>query len=383
MKRGQRGFTLIELMVALVVSSLLVGMILAIFSRMSIAYRGQQQIAGVQQVLAAARAAIEFDAKQAGLAMPQGFIYNDGLVHQAVSVTNSSTGPDQVAFFYADPSAQAAVTAPLPGGWGGTFHVDSAAAFAVGNVVVVSTADLTTVGLNATTDGNIAKYSACVVRIASIAASPPGDNITFSTTPPWNTTYCNSLPVPSATTMIYLFAARGYRVDTSNATRAAIGPLQQSLNGGLLGVADTWVDLAYGFTDLQTSLQAYHGPATLVPPPGDTLDLDTDPLRDWYSDGLQDTLTLTKAVGVAPTLVTPDGLLQISISLVARTDRNVEGIATSSTPALIDPVRPANNTLGDHPAVALPSATDPALQGARIYRYTTFQVDFRNLGVGR
>jgi hypothetical protein len=183
--------------------------------------------------------------------------------------------------------------------------------------------------------------------------------------------------------MIYLFAARGYRVDTSNATRAAIGPLQQSLNGGLLGVADTWVDLAYGFTDLQTSLQAYHGPATLVPPPGDTLDLDTDPLRDWYSDGLQDTLTLTKAVGVAPTLVTPDGLLQISISLVARTDRNVEGIATSSTPALIDPVRPANNTLGDHPAVALPSATDPALQGARIYRYTTFQVDFRNLGVGR
>ncbi|MEO7734004.1 MAG: prepilin-type N-terminal cleavage/methylation domain-containing protein, partial [Kofleriaceae bacterium] len=95
MKRGQRGFTLIELMVALVISSLLVGMILAIFSRMSIAYRGQQQIAGVQQVLAAARATIEFDAKQAGLAMPQGFIYNDSLVHQAVSVTNSNTGPDQ------------------------------------------------------------------------------------------------------------------------------------------------------------------------------------------------------------------------------------------------------------------------------------------------
>jgi prepilin-type N-terminal cleavage/methylation domain-containing protein len=71
--RTQRGFTLIELMVALVVSSLLVGLILAIFSRMSLAYRGQQQIAGLQQVLAAARATIEADAKQAGFAMPQGF----------------------------------------------------------------------------------------------------------------------------------------------------------------------------------------------------------------------------------------------------------------------------------------------------------------------
>ena len=59
-------------MVALLVSSLLVGMILAIFSRMSIAYRGQQQIAGVQQVLAAARATIELDAKQAGLEMAAG-----------------------------------------------------------------------------------------------------------------------------------------------------------------------------------------------------------------------------------------------------------------------------------------------------------------------
>jgi len=79
----------------------------------------------------------------------------------------------------------------------------------------------------------------------------------------------------------------------------------------------------------------------------------------------------------------PDTLLQISISLVARTDRDVEGIATAATPQLIDPAIPNNNTIGNHPSVPLPSATDPALQGARIYRYTTFLVDFRNLGVGR
>jgi hypothetical protein len=33
--------------------------------------------------------------------------------------------------------------------------------------------------------------------------------------------------------------------------------------------------------------------------------------------------------------------------------------------------------------VSLPSVTDPALMGSKIYRYVTFQVDFRNIGVGR
>ena len=91
MTRGPRGFTLIELMVALLVSSLLVGMILAIFSRMSLAYRGQQQIAGVQQVLAAARATIELDAKQAGLGIPQGFktAMTGATMQSPVKISNS------------------------------------------------------------------------------------------------------------------------------------------------------------------------------------------------------------------------------------------------------------------------------------------------------
>ena len=67
----QAGFTLIELMVALLVSTLLVGMILAIFARVSMAYRSQQQVAGLQQVLASARGMMELDAKQAGLGISQ------------------------------------------------------------------------------------------------------------------------------------------------------------------------------------------------------------------------------------------------------------------------------------------------------------------------
>jgi len=397
-RRGERGFTLIELMVALVVSALLVGMILAIFSRMSLAYRGQQQIAGVQQVLAAARATIELDAKQAGYAMPQGFTvaFAPASVQSPVQITDSNTGPDRIAFFYADPTGQAAITDVT--GWPSTpaVTVDSTSGFTDGDLVVLSTADIPTLGNpndpnSPPTSAKLATYHACVLRIAPGGVNPGAATLTFETLPPWgmlNSIHCTALvarpspanppanpPPKTMATMIYKFVAHAYRIDPDPA-RAAIGPLQGSLiTGGLLrSAADTWTDLAYGFTDLQTALQVYdHGSD-----PTDTLDQDSDGDREWYSDGTQDTMT-----GAASPLISPDGLLQMSISLVVRTDRDVEGIATAATPQLIDPAIPNNNTIGNHPSVPLPSATDPALQGARIYRYTTFLVDFRNLGVGR
>src|SRR4029079_755566 len=166
----------------------------------------------------------------------------------------------------------------------------------------------------------------------------------------------------SSPTMVYKFMARGYKIDTSTATRAALGPLQLSQTGGLIGTAaDNWTDLAYGFTDIQTAIQVYDHTSA----PGDTADTDADGDRDWFSDATQTTLT-----GLTTTLSGTDGLLQMSISLVARTDRNVEGISTGATPALIDPAIPNNNTIGNHASVALPSATDPALGGSRIYRFT-------------
>jgi prepilin-type N-terminal cleavage/methylation domain-containing protein len=376
-ERPEAGFTLIELMVALVVSSLLVGMILAIFNRMSIAYRGQQQIAGVQQVLAAARATIELDAKQAGLELSQGFRYaadagTPPTARSPVRVIDNPTGngPDQVAFFYADPTTQAAVT----GGTMPTINVDATTGFAVTDLVVLARVDTTTGGVNAGVDANLATYEACVLRVTAVVASPA--RLTFDTAAPWGRageTHCTA--ALSSPTMIYKFVARAYRIDTSTAARAAVGPLQQSQTGGLIGTAaDNWNDLAYGFTDIQTALQVYdHNSA-----PGDTADTDADGDRDWFSDGTQTTLT-----GQTTTLTGTDGLLQMSISLVARTDRDVEGIATAATPPLNNVAIPNNNTLGNHASVALPSATDPALGGSRIYRFTTFVVDLRNLGVGR
>lgn len=384
----QRGFTLIELMIALVVSSLLVGMILAIFSRMSLAYRGQQQIAGVQQVLAAARATIELDARQAGLAMAQGFkIAGDvgpqvaqPMMHAPVSIRNSSTGPDEIAFFYADPTTQAVVVA-VTGNWAAMpkIVVDSpaaTAAFRPGDLVVLSAVDLTMANpINPAADATIATYDACVLQIATGGIA--GVTITFSTLPPWGIAGSGHCTPPVARTMLYKFVAHAYRIDPDPA-RAAVGPLQESLTGGLIGTAaDSWTDLAFGFTDIQTALEVYDGDGI------DTSDPGTDGDREWYSGAMQQ--TLTQPIPATSTYAPP---IAISISLVARTDRDVEGIATLETPDLIVngtpdlTGTPDNNPIGDHPKLTLPWAIDPTLPG-RIYRYTTLQVDLRNLGVGR
>jgi prepilin-type N-terminal cleavage/methylation domain-containing protein len=384
--RGQRGFTLIELMVALLVSSLLVGMILAIFSRMSLAYRSQQQIAGVQQILAAARAAIELDAKQAGLGMPQGFKaainpnnpLNPTQVQSPVQVTNASNAPDQVALFYADTSAQAllAPTQTVPVTWTSPVTFDDVSSFKAGDLVVLTTASTAANPLlppppPGTSLPDIATYDACVLKIATVTLAPA--QVTFDTAAPWGTptedhcTTPSTMPIPGRT-MMYAFVAHAYRIDPT-------GALQRGETGGLLGNNEQWTTLALGFSDLQTAVRIYDPGAT-------DLDNDTDARRNWYSSAAQDAKT---RAAVPPS---DTALLGMSISLVAHTDRNVEGVATSATPDLIGPPAPAainaaNNSIGDRPSTALPVVPpDPLLPGQRIYRWTTFQVDFRNLGVG-
>lgn len=394
--RAPRGFTLIELMVALLVSSLLVGMILAIFSRMSLAYRGQQQIAGVQQVLSAARAAIEADAKQAGFAMPQGFriAAAPDTVQWPVQIRDGGSGtesagarPDQVAFFYGDPSAQAMVTVAVPAAtWSAApaVTVDSTVGFAASDLVVLTSVSTTTQGFAPATDANIATYTACVMQIEAVQNA---QSLQFLTTGLWGRTDSRQCVAPAAGTIIYKFVARGYRIDrTGNADRSAAGALQQSPTGGVfaLDADNAWADIALGFTDIQTALQIFDRGVTIS---GTSYglqddDLDTNALRDWYSATLQETFTRGVAPALVPVSLVDAAPLQMSISLVARTDRDIEGIATAQTPVLQGAIV-NHNTLGNHDFETLPVVGNPALEGSRIYRYTTFKVDFRNMGIGK
>lgn len=364
-RRSQGGFTLIELVVSLGISSLLAIMLLSIFTKMTVAYRRQGQVVTVQQVLAAARDALESDARQAGLGMAQGFTLasdQGAFRHPAIAIENHSDGPDEVTFFYGDPTQEALVV----GGTATALVVDDATGFAAGDVVVLSTPDTSSAnGAIANGDANIAQFTACVVQIASIS----GPNLTLSTSAPWGiagNTHCSQ---PAANvTMVFALVAHAWRIDPD---RPDLGALQVDRTGGL-GAQPSYADEAYGVTDLQVATYFYDGDGT------DTDDPDADPARDWHSGDTQ--TTLTAPVAVAAQLPQP---LMMSMSLVARTTGTVDGNGTRQTPELRDAAHVDHNTLGDRAAITLPSATDPALRGNHTYRYLTFQVDLRNLGVGK
>jgi prepilin-type N-terminal cleavage/methylation domain-containing protein len=369
---SRRGFTLIELMIAMVVSSLLVGMILAIFLRMSVAYRSQQQISDVQQVLGAARAMIEGDAKHAGLQTANGVSYSLGVgsaVVQPVVVQNSSTAPDTVTFVYADTSIQAAVTVASIGG---TLTVDDNSQFPTTGLVIVSTPDTTTlVNPSDASGAKLTTFTSCLLMMTGKTGTT---SLTLSTAAPFGNltqSFCTGIALNK--TMVYRAVAVSYRINPDPTTGE--GVLQRSVTANLYGLND-WEDLAYGFTDLQVATQFYETVAT-ADATTDTTDPDTDVTRDWYSSTKQQTITTSVTESASHTPI------QMTISLVARTDKNFEGVTTASTPLLTVTGNTANNTLGDRAAVDLTTTADPLLTGTRVYRYTTFGVDFRNLGVGR
>jgi prepilin-type N-terminal cleavage/methylation domain-containing protein len=379
--KQRRGFTLIELMISLVISTLFVIMILSIFSRMSFAYREQQQIVQVQQQLTSARALLERDAKQAGFAMSQGFKISydgqtgTGLMHSPVRIENSSTAPDQIGFYYADGSTQALVTTAGPAT---TISVDSSTGFAVGDLVVLSTADTTSFSnpIAPLTDAKITKFDACVVMISTVAVT----SVTFSQTGAWGNTgntHCNN--TTANTTMMYEFVGHYWRIDTAPAApdTTTSGLLELSTAAGATSTANlnpginVWNKEGYDFTDIQVATEFWDN---------DAIDEDgitpVDATRDWYSSTQQDTWTQPILNNLA---FTPP--IAIAISIVARTDKDVEGVSTVNSPSLKGTILNNNNT-GDRASFALPSATDPLYQGKRIYRYITFGVELRDIGVG-
>jgi prepilin-type N-terminal cleavage/methylation domain-containing protein len=374
-RAAQRGFTLIELMISLLISTLLVILILSIFSRMSFAFREQQKVASVQQVLSAAHGAFDFDAKQAGMQMSNGFTvafdYNAGAVvrRSPVRVVNNASGPDEVGFYYASPEKQALVTVS---GIPTTLTVD-AHTFVDDELVVLSTPDTTTlVNPVVATDAKLTTFNACVLQVDSSTAT----TITFAQTGDYgraNNDHCQNAVANKS--MIYKFVGHYWRIDRSTSLRKGLGVLQLDPTGALAGVvAANFQDQAYGVVDLQFATFFYDGDGT------DTQDPDVgDGNRDWQSGENQETYTnpvaTTTGVFFAP--------MMLSVSLVARTNSNVEGVYTANYPNLTVATNLANNTIGDRATFALPDASDPAFTGFRIYRHITFQVDLRNMGIGR
>ena len=68
--RGERGFTLIELMIGMLLTGIVLSFIFLVSGKMSTAYFGQSQVAEVQETLRTVRAAITADVRQAGFFTP-------------------------------------------------------------------------------------------------------------------------------------------------------------------------------------------------------------------------------------------------------------------------------------------------------------------------
>jgi prepilin-type N-terminal cleavage/methylation domain-containing protein len=98
--KENRGVTLIELMIALVISAILVGGTYSIFISQQRTYVIQDQVVGVQQDARAAITIMARDIRMAGMLTGfDGFSVNG--VTEAITPTNSNAGPDQVMVVYA------------------------------------------------------------------------------------------------------------------------------------------------------------------------------------------------------------------------------------------------------------------------------------------
>ena len=125
----------------------------------------------------------------------------------------------------------------------------------------------------------------------------------------------------------------------------------------------------------------------------DTPDLDVDLLSEWHSGEGQEPLSAKipdpdLATALPPATVYERSVpSEIRISLVVRTIKKMDAVPTSATPALIDPARVDNNSIGDRPAVPLAGVADasrPAeLRGDAIFRHATIGADLRNMAVGQ
>lgn len=381
--RTQRGFTVIELMIGMLLTGIILSFVFIVSGKMSTAYLGQTQVSDLQQTLRTVRAAIAADVRQAGFFVSNGFRTaafgdTDELVRPLQIVNDADgSGPDLVRIYYADATAGSRVRA-IDEAARSFAEVDSTASFADGDVVVMVNSAITPAGENNPT--GLVVYAACVVKVTSIDAGAPG-RLNFTAGgdgDPYNTAdnaqcaevtsaTANEDPVPD--TVVYRFVGRSYRIDPERKESAV---LQGSPSGEM--VEDDWTDLALGVSTIQIASRFFENDDTV------DLDGDGDPELDWYSSEGQETPD--------PTGDRPAGanLIELRVSVEARTQRGTRSVSTSRTANMSDEDVPAHNPVGDWPGVELAGVADDerpdGYTGDHLYRSAEALIDLRNLGVG-
>lgn len=383
--RSEAGTTLVELMIAMVISSIVVFFLFTIQGKMSAAYRGQGTISEVVQNLQAARQMLVLDIRMAGfgLAPSTGAIGVASTVDPTesligFSVTNDAYGDGNDTFrvLSGDTIDNIRVDTSLPGtNFGNTFidyaPASAALALAIGQTIVVSGPNFS-----------------CLLAITGFTGT---DKFHFNDTgvgAPYNSAgngHCDDVKAEAAANSVVTIqrlVSRSYRIDP---VRTAAGYLQMSPSGET--VPNDWIDLGVGFTNLQIATR-YFETGDLVDSDGDG-----DHERDWYSS---DNQAIPDPTGVRPVNAV---LIQTSIALEGRgVFGNLSSIPTIATTAFTDLSNVDHNPIGDwgqacagapqdpcgiHLAVTPDAARPARYEGEHIYRYVKATVDLRNIGVGQ
>ncbi|MBL4633329.1 MAG: prepilin-type N-terminal cleavage/methylation domain-containing protein [Kofleriaceae bacterium] len=395
--RSQAGTTLVELMIAMIISSIVVFFLFTIQSRMSQAYNGQGTVSEITQNLQAARQMLVRDIRMAGYGLgdgtvsavsafdPTATVDGDGNISlPGFTVNNNANGDgnDSFRLLFANSEDDIFILGYTPGAgakvW---FDYDtpdgSDPGFSVNDTLIIS-----------------GRNDSCIISITLITLGTPS-RVHFSNTGAFNSAQNNHCDDALSGTSIKVsrLSSRSYRIDP---IRKVEGYLQMSPSGEV--VANDWVDMGVGFTNLQIATRYFNNtPPTTLDPDGDG---DND--RDWYSSGNQATYDpLTPAV----TDPRQDDavLIQVSLSLEGRGAFGSKGSVPSiTTPAFIDMANPDHNSIGDwgQTCASAPAGQNPCgihlalvpdasrtgvferYQGEHVYRYIKATIDLRNMGVG-
>ncbi len=389
-RRGEHGFTLVELMISLVISSVIVFFLFAIQGRMSSAFRGQGTVSEINQNLRGARQMLVHDIRMAGFGLGtlgkvhisnaySGVTTTQGDVVLGLTVSNGVTSDEDDSFRSLYAGASSGDMASTVAVTGGGFNVETQlpTTFSIGDVVVIA--------------GSIAgnQRIACIAQISKATVLGTGSLLEFQKEgKPFNDpngTQCSPLTAASGVSIRSL-VARAYRI-VPTSIDANAGFLQMSLTGG---VEDDWQDMGAGFTNLQLATR-YSNENSVA-----DLDLDGNVIANWFSSDNQTDIAKQTILEETNQILS---LIEATISIEARSPFGTRNAAASiSTPAYTVAGQTSNNPLGDWgTSCATPS---PALCGVDlantndtgrplryagdfVYRHTTASVDLRNMGIGR
>ena len=328
---SERGFTLIELMISVVLSAVLIAFVFQIHGQMAGAMRGQAAVSEVAETVSGAREMISRELRSAGIGFPaSGVVFGTGAnqYHYGIVARNDANGgadADVVDFLEIQRTRGATAECDIdkttdPLAW--VFTLRGAA----------PTFDEWpefngTFPLHELMIANGSRTTACVITWAAPSLVTPTALVidsTFFT----NGGHCEAMFAGLTQATVTVFERIAFRLDPDPATYE-LGVLQRFDGFG------AWQSIGVGFTNFQVAVRYFEV--------GDNTDADGDGdgERDWYSGTAMEPFHVGRPAS--------DVVLQVGFSIEGRNTRRMEAVSSSATPGYVD--APAdyvdNNPLGN------------------------------------